>query len=53
MRYEEISATHNFVFSKFFWSKTTVNPYPKKSSKIVEMTHFLVLKSYKMAGGWA
>jgi hypothetical protein len=51
MRSKEISTTHNFGFSKLFCSKTTVNPYQKKPSKIEEMTHFLVLKYYKMAWG--
>ena len=41
MRYEAISATHKFVFLKFVWSKSTVNPYQKKTYKIAEMT-FLV-----------
>ena len=46
MRYEAISATHNFVFLKIIWSKTTVNPYQKKTSKIAEMT-FLVKNNSK------
>ena len=46
MRYEAISATHNFVFLKMFWLKTTVNPYQKKTSKIAEIT-FLVKNNCK------
>jgi hypothetical protein len=34
MRYEAISETHNFLFLKIFWSKTTVNPYQKTTAKI-------------------
>ena len=38
-----------FCFFEIFLVKNNSNPYQKKPSKIAEMTHFLVLKSYKMA----